>query len=112
MEQRKKILRKKCLERDSFTCQKCGLEDLSGKKLEMHHIKPLAFGGEDELENTITLCSSCHKYAPNKEEEFKEYLAFEMDGAATILLKLINEVREKEIFKEAVKEVGDKTSNP
>ena len=112
MEERKQSLRKKCLERDSFTCQKCKLEDFSRKKLEMHHIKPLYLGGKDELENVIMLCNPCHKYAPDDEIKFKEYIAFETDGTATVLLKLIEEVKEKEIFQKAVKEFENKTSNP
>ncbi len=31
--------------------------------LEVHHIKPLAEGGEDTVENAIALCPNCHRQA-------------------------------------------------
>ncbi|RFP88319.1 HNH endonuclease [Rhodobacteraceae bacterium 63075] len=31
--------------------------------LEVHHVKPLAEGGEDSLENTQALCPNCHRAA-------------------------------------------------
>ena len=31
--------------------------------LEVHHIKMLAEGGEDTLENTVALCPNCHRKA-------------------------------------------------
>jgi exonuclease VII large subunit len=55
-------LRQMCLERDNYTCQKCGAK---GKTIQLHchHIKAVA---EDPIEsadvdNTITLCKDCHK---------------------------------------------------
>ena len=48
-------------------CEKCTLpapfiraKD-STPYLEIHHIKPLAEGGEDNLDNTIALCPNCHR---------------------------------------------------
>ena len=29
--------------------------------LEVHHILPLAFGGRDDIENTVALCPNCHR---------------------------------------------------
>jgi 5-methylcytosine-specific restriction endonuclease McrA len=29
--------------------------------LEIHHIIPLASGGDDSIENTIALCPNCHR---------------------------------------------------
>jgi hypothetical protein len=49
-------LRKAVLKRDNKTCCKCGRQ----KPLELHHIKPVADGGPDEVSNLITLCSACH----------------------------------------------------
>ncbi|MEW6681046.1 MAG: HNH endonuclease, partial [bacterium] len=46
-----------CLIRDEYKCRIC-----QGKKrLHIHHIKPISFGGIHSLQNLITLCSSCHK---------------------------------------------------
>lgn len=59
--------RKAALERDSYTCQKCGTEI----GLIVHHIIPYRlFGGNSEkansLENLITLCNICHPKVDNK----------------------------------------------
>ncbi len=79
--------------RDNYTCQKCKLEDKTAKKLEIHHIKPIVFGGTNDKENLITLCSVCHKYAPNTQKEFKEYIDTECDGQLTLLIKIMKELK-------------------
>ncbi|MDD5012114.1 MAG: HNH endonuclease [Candidatus Nanoarchaeia archaeon] len=71
---------RKILERDSFKCQKCGFEDPSGENLEVHHINPKIFNGLNESSNLSTLCSICHKYAPDSEKEFKKYLSEKIDS--------------------------------
>lgn len=50
-------------ERDEFTCRKCGREGDS-QQLHAHHIHPEAAGGSDDLENLVTLCGHCHRFAP------------------------------------------------
>jgi len=52
----KRDLQKQVLERDKHSCRKCG----SNRKLEIHHIDPVANGGATVLENLITLCKHCH----------------------------------------------------
>ena len=52
-----KILRRYVLERDGWKCQKCG----SGSNLEVHHQRSRSLLGNDEEENLITMCRSCHK---------------------------------------------------
>ena len=71
---------KRVLKRDNFSCQKCGFRDLSGKELELHHINPKVFGGLNNVNNLSTLCSICHKYAPDTEKEFKEYMSEKIDN--------------------------------
>jgi hypothetical protein len=68
------------LERDDFTCQKCGFKDLKSAGLEIHHITPKIFNGLNEINNLTTLCSICHKYAPDNEKEFKKYLSEKIDS--------------------------------
>ena len=55
--------RREAIIRDDYACQKCGAQ--GGRKgdtqLHVHHIKPVAEGGSDDLENLETLCSSCHR---------------------------------------------------
>ncbi len=73
-------VRKKVLERDNFTCQKCGFQDKTIQNIEIHHIKPKIFGSDDNLDNLITLCSICHHYAPDSESAFQTYISEKIDG--------------------------------
>ena len=45
------------LDRDNYTCQYCGKKN---KRLEVHHIVYRSNGGNDDLDNLITLCENCH----------------------------------------------------
>lgn len=67
-------------ERDNFTCQKCNFRTESNDELKIHHILPKFEGGTDKTENLITLCTICHKHAPDEEEEFKKYIQEKIDG--------------------------------
>ena len=49
--------------RDNFTCQGCGKQK---KNLAAHHKISLGGGGENSLDNLITLCASCHRKAHRK----------------------------------------------
>ena len=60
-------LRDKAKERDGYECQKCG-RDGNSTNLHAHHIHPSYAGGEDKLENLVTLCSHCHRFAPEAED--------------------------------------------
>src|SRR3972149_3619116 len=95
MKARSQTLRKQALERDDFTCQKCKLKDSTGKLLEIHHINPLYSEGKDELNNLITLCLDCHHFAPDKQDEFKEYMKEKITGTATTLMKAADKVRKE-----------------
>lgn len=53
----------------------------------MHHIIPIFIEGKDNLNNLITLYSSCHHYASNKKEEFEKYMKEEMDRTLINLIK-------------------------
>lgn len=55
---------KRTKERDGYTCQFCGRpkEKLGEREtLTTDHMTELNEGGKDELSNTITLCTACHK---------------------------------------------------
>lgn len=73
-------VRKKVLERDDFTCQKCGFQDMSSEELELHHINPRVFDGSNSPKSLVTLCSICHNYAPDSEGEFKIYMNEKIEG--------------------------------
>lgn len=54
-------LRRACLRRDDYTCQRCGYEsEPNSGELHVDHIHNRAEGGQDELDNLQTLCTSCH----------------------------------------------------
>lgn len=73
-------IKEKVLNRDNFTCQKCGFHDSQNEEIEVHHIDMIINGGENDISNLITLCSICHHYAPDSVEEFKKYLDEKIDG--------------------------------
>ena len=52
-----RIISHECFKRDRYSCRNCN----SGEKLECHHIIPISKGGNNQLDNLITLCSKCHK---------------------------------------------------
>ena len=60
---------KRVLIRDLHICRACGM-----KASEVHHILPLIYGGRDEEDNMISLCSECHRKAPNDPAEFEKYI--------------------------------------
>jgi hypothetical protein len=72
-------IKSKVFNRDKFRCQKCGYLGNS-EELEVHHINMRVNGGEDSIDNLITLCSICHYFAPDNEEEFKIFLEEKIDG--------------------------------
>jgi 5-methylcytosine-specific restriction endonuclease McrA len=45
------------LERDGYTCQYCG----RWTEERPHHIIFRSLGGDDSMENLITLCMACHR---------------------------------------------------
>jgi len=57
-------IRQKILERDNWTCQKCGQKM---NKLQVHHVIKTKEGRVDANDNLITLCHKCHKLLDTKE---------------------------------------------
>lgn len=91
-------LRRKVLERDDYRCVKCG----KFNHLELHHITPVIFGGEDLESNLVTLCGSCHKWAPDDPVEFfkwaAKHLPAELSHAKEITKLLITMIRYRTDF--------------
>jgi len=58
-------VRKRILERDEWTCQKCGQ---AMSKLEVHHIIKVKEGRIDTDDNLISLCHKCHCKLDSKKE--------------------------------------------
>ena len=52
-------IRKQVLNRDGWECVEC-CSKISGRHAHVHHKVPRALGGNDELDNLVSLCSSCH----------------------------------------------------
>lgn len=51
-------MRKEVLERDEYICQRCSAEATPSPHV--HHNVPVSEGGENNLENLVTLCEDCH----------------------------------------------------
>lgn len=64
-------------ERANGICEKCRkpapfrTDNEDKPYLEVHHIIPLAEGGEDTVENAIALCPNCHRHAHYGKNTFK-----------------------------------------
>jgi len=58
-------VRKAVLERDNYTCQKCG--KVGKGRFHIHHILKRRKGGTDHMDNLITVCPVCHKAVDSKE---------------------------------------------
>lgn len=56
-------------DRDNWRCVKCTSE----KNLEVDHIFPIVYGGQNNPGNLATLCRSCHKEAPDRPIEWFEW---------------------------------------
>lgn len=58
-------------------CQRCGQETFYKKNdvmfFEVHHIKPLSEGGEDEITNLSKICPTCHRESHYGKEDKKIY---------------------------------------
>jgi hypothetical protein len=91
-------LRRRVLERDDFKCLKCGRM----RNLEIHHIMPVVYGGIDIFHNLITLCSGCHRFAPNDPVEFFKWacksIPHEMEQSK-VITKVICQIVEKNAIK-------------
>ncbi len=72
-------IKQKVLNRDRNKCQKCGFLGTS-EDLKIHYIKPKQDNGNNHPDNLVTLCPICYYYAPDKENEFKQYLNEKIDG--------------------------------
>ncbi len=60
-------LRKHAINRDKGLCQVCLRSGRLKSFDEVDHIKPKAFGGQDELENLQCICSECHQLKTSDE---------------------------------------------
>ena len=58
-------LRHEVFHRDGYRCLECGASN-KDIQLEIDHIKPVAQGGTDELNNLQTLCMTCNRAKNNR----------------------------------------------
>jgi hypothetical protein len=54
-----KLLSKKILKRDDYTCQSCGVS-LKERKHNTHHIIPFSISHDNSENNLVSLCIPCH----------------------------------------------------
>lgn len=65
----------KILERDKYTCRRCGNKKDWGKRgVHVHHIIPRKFGGNESPENLICLCVGCHTAVHKNPKKNKEFI--------------------------------------
>lgn len=72
-------LSKTIRERDRFTCFKCGEEDVN---IHVHHIIPIKRSKNNNPDNLICLCKSCHKKADN---------SYNTIGMTTFVIDMLDE---------------------
>ena len=60
-------MRKRRMEYDDHTCRGCGQCGRPGNELTVHHRNYDRFGGDERLQDLVTLCKGCHGTV----EEFK-----------------------------------------
>lgn len=53
-------IRREVMVRDGMRCQMCGKDCFGKYAAHIDHIKPLAEGGADDMENLRLLCQRCH----------------------------------------------------
>lgn len=53
-------LRYEIFDRDGYRCLSCGATRGEGRRLQVHHTKPVSAGGDNAPENLETLCDDCH----------------------------------------------------
>jgi HNH endonuclease len=56
-----KRLRFDVFKRDEFRCVYCGAVPSETVMLECDHVKPVAEGGENEIDNLVTACADCNR---------------------------------------------------
>lgn len=67
-------IRQIVFERDNYTCQECGK---TNGRLAVHHIIPRKDGGQDSMDNLVTVCDGvCHK----KIEPYREKFTLSLTG--------------------------------
>lgn len=70
-------LRIATLMRDNYTCKMCGTKNV---RLEVHHITPRKYSGNDSINNLITLCTTCHFMVTGREIEYMDELYAKING--------------------------------
>lgn len=67
-------LKKKILERDNYTCRRCGHRQADGYQLHVDHIRPIKKWGLSTEENLWTLCATCNLGKGTKYDPQIDYL--------------------------------------
>lgn len=64
-EQQEKDRKREIIEKYGAVCQCCGAEHEDGKRLELHHIVPVSYGGKNNKSNLVICCRKCHQKMHN-----------------------------------------------
>lgn len=61
------FFRDRALERDNHACRRCGAKRSGPKRgLHIHHFQSVKTDGMDSLDNIVTLCAKCHRWAEKR----------------------------------------------
>ncbi len=90
-------LKYKFLKQFNYTCQSCR-KRYSRKSgvLSLHHIIPRNQGGDDNWDNLILLCKSCHNLIECSPEKYRDYNSIAYEFASPKLKKDLR-IKEKPI---------------
>jgi hypothetical protein len=73
-------IKKQIIQRDNFSCVKCGFYDKKGEDLKIHPLISRTSEKEDRKDDFVTLCPICYKHAPENPKKLREYLSEKIDG--------------------------------
>ena len=98
-------LRHKVFKRDGYRCKECGASNKE-TKLEIDHIKPVARGGTNHIDNLQTLCKECNRAKYTDEwvggistsEELNKELSYLKSQLIDVKNKLLSSTNENEII--------------
>lgn len=92
------------LRKETEYCSKCGEKRNNDNPLHVHHIIPIAHGGNHKIDNLTVLCYDCHqnehpfKFNNNNNNEFKQYNSVKKSYYEVLLDKIELSAKQKELY--------------
>lgn len=73
--------------RDGFMCRKCGWQYIDGGEQAAHIVPRRYIATRRVLDNGLTLCHTCHRWAHSHQTEFMQWVRGELDPAVLAQLQ-------------------------